>query len=144
MGFKMEPGKNGRLKYLILTILPAVLTMNLIGKLAGAGILPTSDLTGFLSMSLSLILMGTLGYFLILRKNHTLDFSDISVAEKDWQGNCRIIAAGRIRSRKKNLLGETLLLDEKGKVLLCVESNMENIGQFEQWLNSRNITEKEN
>ena len=139
MGFKMEPGKKGRLKYLILTLLPAYLVMSLLQRLAAQGVLPDNDLTGFLIMSSALVMMGTLGYFLIFRKNHIIEVSDISLAERDWQGKVRLIGVSKIRSWKKNLLGEILLLDENKNVLLCVESNMENRDLFLTWLDQHNF-----
>ena len=139
MGFKMEPGKKGRLKYLILTLLPAYLVMSLLQRLAAQGVLPANDLTGFLIMSSALVMMGTLGYFLIFRKNHIIEVSDISLAERDWQGKVRLIGVSKIRSWKRNLLGEILLLDENKNVLLCVESNMENRDLFLTWLDQHNF-----
>ena len=139
MGFKMEPGKKGRLKYLILTLLPAYLVMSLLQRLAAQGILPANDLTGFLIMSSALVMMGTLGYFLIFRKNHIIEVSDISLAERDWQGKVRLVGVSKIRSFRKNLLGEILLLDEHKNVLLCVESNMENRDLFLTWLDQHNF-----
>lgn len=139
MHFKMEPGKKGRIKYLILTLLPAYLIMNLLQRLAAIEILPANDLTGFLIMFSALVMMGTLGYFLIFRKNHTIEVSDISLAERDWQGKVRLIAVSKIRSSRKNLLGEILLLDENRNVLLCVESNMENRDLFLAWLEKHNF-----
>ena len=138
MGFQMEPGKKGRIRYLILTLLPAYLVMSLLRRLAAQEILPANDMTGFLIMSSALVMMGTLGYFLIFRKNHIIEVSDISLAERDWQGKVRVIGVSKIRSWKKNLLGEILLLDEKNKVLLCVESNMENLDLFLKWLDKHN------
>lgn len=145
MHFKMEPGKSGRLKYLILTLLPAYLVTKLIGRLAAIGILPDGQLTGFLTMTFSLTLMGILGYFLVFRKNHTIEVGDFSVAERDWRGACRVIPLGKIRKIKRNILNEILLKDENGKTLLCVESNMENMEQFEKWLTVHQFgqTEKE-
>ena len=139
MSFKMEPGKKGRLKYLILTLLPAYLVMSLLQRLAAHGILPANDLIGFLIMFSALVMMGTLGYFLIFRKNHTIEVSDISLAERDWQGKVRLIAVSKIRSSRKNLLGEILLLDENRNVLLCVESNMENRDLFLKWMDKHNF-----
>ena len=139
MGFKMEPGKKGRLKYLILTLLPAYLVMSLLQRLAAQGILPANDLTGFLIMSSALVMMGTLGYFLIFRKNHIIEVSDISLAERDWRGMVRLIGVSKIRSFRKNVLGEILLLDENKNVLLCVESNMENRDLFLAWLDKHNF-----
>ena len=139
MGFKMEPGKKGRIKYLILTLLPAYLVMNLLQRLAAQEILPANDFTGFLIMSSALVMMGTLGYFLIFRKNHIIEVSDISLAERDWQGKVKLIGISKIRGWKQNLLGEILLLDQNKKVLLCVESNMENLDLFRKWLEKHNF-----
>ena len=142
MGFQMEPGKKGRIKYLILTLLPAYLVMGLLQRLAAQEILPANDLTGFLIMSSALVMMGTLGYFLIFRKNHIIEVSDISLAERDWQGKVRLISVSKIRSVRKNLLGELLLLGDNKKVLLCVESNMENLDLFQKWLEKHNFNNK--
>ena len=139
MHFKMEPGKKGRIRYLILTLLPAYLVMSLLRRLAAQEILPANDMTGFLIMSSALVMMGTLGYFLIFRKNHIIEVSDISLAERDWQGRVRLVSVGKIRTWKKNLLGEILLLDEHNKVLLCVESNMENRDLFLKWMDKHNF-----
>ena len=141
MYFTMEPGKNGRLKYLALTILPAVLTTGVMNRLAASEIIPANDLTGFATMALSLVIMGGLGYFLILRKNHTIEVSDISIAEKDFQGKCRLVSLSKIRRWKKNVLGEILLLDGNDNVLLCVESNMERRDKLLAFLDSHEITE---
>ena len=139
MHFKMEPGKKGRIRYLILPLLPAYLVMSLLRRLAAQEILPANDMTGFLIMSSALVMMGTLGYFLIFRKNHIIEVSDISLAERDWQGRVRLVSVGKIRTWKKNLLGEILLLDEHNKVLLCVESNMENRDLFLKWMDKHNF-----
>ena len=141
MGFKMEPGKKGRLKYLILTLIPAYAVMSILRWMASQGLLPANDLTGFLIMFSALVLMGTLGYFLIFRKNHIIEVSGISLAERDWHGKVRLVAVSKIRSWKKNLLGEILLLDENKKVLLCVESNMENRDLFLAWLEKHNYNQ---
>ena len=142
MAFKMEPGKKGRLKYLILTLLPAYLVMSLLRRMAAQGMLPANDLTGFLIMSSALVMMGSLGYFLIFRKNHIIEVSDISLAERDWQGKVRLVGVSKIRSWKQNLLGEILLLDENKKVLFCVESNMENRDLFLTWLEKHNLIQE--
>ena len=141
MYFKLEPGKKGRLKYLAMTLLPAYALTKVAGRLASAGVLPASDLTGCVTMIISLALMSTLGYFLVLRKNHIIEVGELSVSEKDWQGKCRIIPIGKIRGMKRNILNEILLTDESGKVLLCVESNMENRDKLVSWLQERQINE---
>ena len=134
MHFKMEPGKKGRMKYLFLTLAPAYMVMSLLTRLASQNVLPATDLTGFLLMSTGLVMIAVPGYFLIFRKNHIVEVSDISLAERDWRGKVRLISVSKIRSVRKNLLGELLLLDENKNVLLCVESNMENRDLFLAWL----------
>ena len=143
MGFSMTPLKEGRLKYLLLALGPSFAISQVSLWLTERGVLPQTDLVGILVMLVSMGITFLLGYALVFRKNHIIEVSDLSVAEKDWQGKCRVIPRGRIRGYRRNWLKEILLLDEDGKTLLCVESNMENRGRFENWLASHHIPEKQ-
>ena len=140
--FVLTPNKQGRVKYLLLTLGPSFLISRISLALTQRGMLPATDLTGICVMLFSMAVTFTLGYFMILRKNHTVEVGSLSVAEKNWQGKCRVIPRGKIRAYRRNWLGETLLLEEGGKTLLCIESNMENLDRLMAWLDSYEIKEK--
>ena len=80
--------------------------------------------------------------FLIFKKNHHFEVSEKRIHVKEITGQAWDLPAHRIRRYRRNLLGELILLDEDGKRLLCVESNMSEIEEFQVWLERRGIEQR--
>ena len=138
--FTMSTRKQGRMKYLLLTIAPALLVTYLFTWLVSLGILPGGETFGLIYISISMGLMSVLGYYLIFLKNHALEITQREVHHKDWRGRTSVIPVSHFRGYRRNWLKEYILLDETGKTLFCVESNMENFDLFEQWIIEQKIT----
>ena len=138
--FVMQKQRQGELKYLLLTITPPLLAMLLLRWLADTGILPGGETARLIYLSLSMAGMLILGYPLILKKNHSIEVKDNLIIEYDWR-QCEVsrIKAAQIHSIKRNILNEIILLDGAGNRLLCIERNMCNFSQFENWLRLHNI-----
>ena len=138
-GFTMSTRKPGRMKYLLLTVFPPVAVIYLCTGLIELGILPVSEITRYFLLAVWAIMMGTLGYFLIFKKNHQLDINDNTITETDWR--CRVTQrpVSHVRSFRRNWLKEYILLDENGKRLVCIETNMENFDLFEQWIGNQHF-----
>ena len=132
--FTLLPQKSGRMIYLILTICPVTLLMQCTTWLIKLGILPTSKYLAFVYLTIPMLLMVTLGYFLIFRKNHKIEIQDDTITETNWLNKVRTISVHEIASVRRNILREISLLDADGKKLLCVEANMTNFDQFLHWL----------
>ena len=133
-GFTMSTRKPGRMKYLLLTVFPPVAVIYLCTGLIELGILPVSEITRYFLLAVWAIMMGTLGYFLIFKKNHQLDINDNTITETDWRCRVTQIPVSHVRSFRRNWLKEYILLDENGKRLVCIETNMENFDLFQQWI----------
>ena len=134
--FQMITQKRGRMKYLLITIYVPLLFMILLSLLMKRGILPKTPIVFYLSMAAITVL----GYFLIFKKNHSIQIQDNTITETDWlQKNTREIKAAQVCCFRRNFLGEFILLDTNGKKLLCVEKNMSNFDLFQQWLEQHNI-----
>lgn len=138
--FTMSALKRGRIKYLLLTIAPALLVMYLFSWLVSIGILPGGETFGLIYTCISMGIMSVLGYFLIFLKNHALEIKEKEIHHKDWRGQTSVIPVSRIRGYRRNWLKEYILFDEAGKQLFCVESNMENYDLFEQWIQDNALT----
>ena len=140
--FTMSPMRQGRMKYLILTVFSSVLVSYGWLWLTEIGVLPKNRVTATLGMILQVSLLCVLGFFLILRKNHSLEVQEHCILHTDWRRRAAsTIQTNQIRSFRRNLMGELLLLDENGKVLICVEPNMSNHDLFLQWLQNHHINE---
>ena len=133
-GFTMSTRKPGRMKYRLLTVFPPIAVIYLCTGLIELGILPVSEITRYFLLAFWAIMMGTLGYFLIFKKNHQLDINDNTITETDWRCRVTQIPVSHVRSFRRNWLKEYILLDENGKRLVCIETNMENFDLFEQWI----------
>ena len=138
-GFTMSTRKPGRMKYLLLTVFPPVAVIYLCIGLIELGILPVSEITRYFLLAVWAIMMGTLGYFLIFKKNHQLDINDNTITETDWRCRVTQIPVSHVRSFRRNWLKEYILLDENGKRLVCIETNMENFDLFEQWIGNQHF-----
>ena len=138
--FSMQTQKQGRMKYLLLTMCPALVLMYLFQNLTALGILPSGSTWGLIYTSIPMAVMLLIGYFLIFRKNHQVNVDNNTIVEINWQRkeSCRIRST-QIDSVRTNALKEIILLDKDGNKLLCVESNMTNRDRFEQWLAAHNI-----
>ena len=134
--FQMITQKRGRMKYLLITIYVPLLFMILLSLLMKRGIFPKTPIVFYLSMAAITVL----GYFLIFKKNHSIQIQDNTITETDWlRKNTQEIKAAQVCCFRRNFLGEIILLDKNGKKLLCVEKNMSNFDLFQQWLEQHNI-----
>ena len=141
--FLMRPQKAGRMKYLLLTIFPPIGLMYLVMNLMQNGLIPQSKALGMFSIYGSMAIMMVISYFLIWKKNHTIEVKDNTLTEKSWRGNIAAkVKSSQIAAFRRNLLDEIVLVDADSKKLLCVESNMTNRDRFEQWLTAHNIESK--
>ena len=141
--FLMRPQKAGRMKYLLLTMFPPIGLMYLVMNLMQNGLIPQSKAMGMFSIYGSMAIMMVISYFLIWKKNHTIEVKDNTLTEKSWRGNIAAkVKSSQIAAFRRNLLDEIVLVDADSKKLLCVESNMTNRDRFEQWLAAHNIESK--
>ena len=138
--FSMHPQKSGRMKYLLLTLVPPLLLMESFRRLIISGIIPDSVIIRNILLYAPLSIMAVLAYYLIFRKNHSIDVKNNTITEINWLGKkSNPIKTDQIHSYRKNVLIEIILLDENGSKLLCVEQNMSNFDCFEKWLKGHNI-----
>ena len=123
--FTMKPQLRGQMKYAILCLLPSIVFALLKQPLIAA------------------LVFFSLGAYCALSKKHTVVVFSESITNKDYRGRflCKI-PLELICYAKRNFLDEIILLDDEGKQLLCVESNMTNRERFEQWLTAHNIESK--
>ncbi len=142
MEFTMEPGKHGRLRYLVMTLFPAWLFQRMTNRLVSAGVLPNTGAVGFFSMALALGMMWGLGYHLILRKNHVIEVGPMTMGERDWRGKFRMIPLRQVAYWRTNLLGEILLVDDHNRILLRVEGHLENRERFLEYLRTQGVEQK--
>ena len=99
-GFTMSTRKPGRMKYLLLTVFPPVAVIYLCTGLIELGILPVSEITRYFLLAFWAIMMGTLGYFLIFKKNHQLDINDNTITETDWRCRVTQIPVSHVRTQQ--------------------------------------------
>lgn len=132
--------KQGRTKYLLLTLVPPLTLMYLLQYLMQCNILPNSSVWRLIYICVAMLTMGFLGYYMIFRKNHQIDINGKTIIETDFRGkqSC-CITISQISSVRRNFLNELILLDKGGKKLLSVESNMTNYDQFKDWLSNHDI-----
>ena len=141
--FLMHPQKAGRMKYLLLTMFPPIGLMYLVMNLMQNGLIPQSKALGMFSIYGSMAIMMVISYFLIWKKNHTIEVKDNTLTEKTWRGELSAkVKTAQIAEYRRNFLGEIVLMDADGKKLLCIESNMTNRDRFEQWLTAHHIESK--
>ena len=141
--FDMRYRKEGQLKYLALTFLPPIAVLSLCYVLALKGLIPESQLLANLIIFIPLGSIVVVGYFTILKKQHSIEVKDNTLTEKNWRGNVITkIKTVQIACYRTNFLGEIILLGKNGTKLLCIESSMTNRDRFEQWLASHNIESK--
>ena len=119
---------------LMMTICPATLLMQCITWLIEFDIIPTSKFLAVVYLAIPLILMMTLGYFLIFRENHKVEVCDNVITETTWLNNTNTIHVHQIASVRRDLLQHVILLDASGNKLLGVEPSMTNFVQFLRWL----------
>ena len=140
MEITMYPQKAGRIKYLLLTMAPALALMYLLQFLVQCDFLPKGRSWAFVYTVIPMALMLIIGYFLIFRKNHSIHIQGDTLIETDWlRKEAAPIKASQIHSFRKNILNEIVLLDVHGAKLICIESNMTNYAQFERWLHDHQI-----
>ena len=141
--FLMRPQKAGRMKYLLLTMFPPIGLMYLVMNLMQNGLIPQSKALGMFSIYSSMAIMMVISYFLIWKKNHTIEVKDNTLTEKTWRGELSAkVKTVQIAEYRRNFLGEIVLVDADGKKLLCIESNMTNRDRFVQWLAAHHIESK--
>ena len=143
--FVMRSQKQGRMKYLLLTMVPPIALMYLVSKLLDCCIKLNSVVVDIVLIFLPMTFMMILGYFLIFRKNHQVEVKDNQIIETNWRQHeiCRF-KVSQIHSVKRNFLNEIIIVDKNGNRILCVESNMSNFQQFEHWLQEHNIELRRN
>lgn len=139
--FTMSPQRAGRMKYLLLTLACPILLSYILRGLVQYGIIPRFGALPIIHSILISVPTLVGGYFLIFQKLHVLEVQESGITNKDWRGKTFTVQTNQIRSWRRNLLAEIFLLDENGKVLLCVESNMSNFDLFQQWLQEHHINE---
>ena len=138
--FVMHAQKQGRMKYLLLTLIPPIFLLYLFSRFLHLGVQSENNFIIHLCTYLPILGMMILGYFLIFKKNHRIEVRDNKIIEYNWRQKeiCRINVS-QIYSYRRNWLSELVLMDANGNRLLCVESNMSNFHNFEQWLEIHNI-----
>jgi hypothetical protein len=132
--FTLLPTKSDKMVNLLMTVSPPTLLMQGIIWLIELGILPTSKLLAFVYLAIPMILMMTLGYFLVFRKNHRIEVCDDVITETTWLNKTNNIHVHDIASVRRGLLQNVYLLDASGRKILCVEPHMTNFVQFLRWL----------
>ena len=132
--FTLLPTKSGKMASLLMTICPATLLMQCITWLIDFDLIPTSKFLAVVYLAVPLILMMTLGYFLIFRENHKVGVCDDVITETSWVNKINRIHVHQIASVRRGLLRNVILLDESGHKLLCIEPSMTNFVQFLRWL----------
>ena len=140
--FTMTPQRRGRMRYLLLTIVPPTAAMEAVLFLMQNGLIPRIKALGLTSVYGSMAAMLVLGYFLIFRKNHTLTFRPNGIEETSWRRIQTTHSIRQIRYYRRNLLGEYILTDSDGKTLFWVEPNMTNRDRFLDWLAAHHIESK--
>lgn len=136
--FTLLPTKSGKMGDLLLTICPVVFLMQGITWLIELTILPTSKFLAFVYLAIPMILMMTLGYFLVFRTNHKIEVCDNIITETTWLRKTNTIHAYDIASVRRGLLQTITIFDAEGKTLLSVEPSMTNFVQFLRWLEQQN------
>ena len=134
----MSPQQAGRIKYLLLVLIPTLAYTEAVNVLCSAVpfLAPVRVWLGMIGMT---AIAFSLGYFLIFKKNHHFEVSEKRIHVKEITGQAWDLPAHRICRYRRNLLGELVLFDEDGKRLLTVESNMTEFEKFQVWLERRGI-----
>ena len=134
----MGPQKAGRMKYLLLTLIPPVLYAKGVELLCQKlpQLAPLGPWLGMIGLS---VIALSLGYVLIFKKNHQFEVSEKNIHIKEMFGQAWDLPARRIHHYRRNLLGELVLFDEDNKRLLTAESNMTGFDEFKDWLERHGI-----
>jgi hypothetical protein len=140
--FSMAPLRQGRLRYLLLVLLPALLLQSLLSLLVDTGILPNDFLTALVVFLVAMAWIIIAGVRLIFRKNHNYVIADNTINVTEFTGKTRTVSIRDVASYKRNWLGELVLKDSEGKTLLTAEANMENFDLFKEYLALSGITEE--
>ena len=137
----MGPQKAGRMKYLLLTLIPPLLYTKGVELLCQKipQLAPLGPWLGMIGLS---VIAFSLGYVLIFKKNHQFEVSEKNIHIKEMFGQEWDLPAHRIHHYRRNLLGELVLFDEDNKRLLTAESNMTGFDEFEDWLERHGIERK--
>ena len=141
--FDMNVQKQGRMKYLLITMFPPLAVMYLPMLLMQNGLIPLNRILGLSVFYGSMAGMMVISYFTIWRKNHIIEVRDNTLREKSWRGSViTTVKTSQIAAFHRNFLGEIILLDKENRRLLCIESNMTNHDRFLNWLAAHNIESK--
>ena len=139
----MNVQKQGRMKYLLITMVPPLAVMYLPMLLMQNGLIPPNRILGLSVFYGSMAGMMVISYFTIWRKNHIIEVLDNTLREKSWRGPViTTVKTSQIAAFRRNFLGEIILLDKENRRLLCIESNMTNHDRFLNWLAAHNIDSK--
>ncbi len=137
--FKMRTVQSGRIRYFLLTLIPPLAGTYLITLLMEIGIIPRFRLLVSLLTFLPIFGIMITGYFFVFNKNHVLRIDGEYIERINWHGKSTTYNINQIHSYRKNLIGETVLLDEDGKKLFAIETNMTNQDIFMAWLDKNDI-----
>ena len=141
--FNMNVQKQGRMKYLLITMVPPLAVMYLPMLLMQNGLIPPNRILGLSVFYGSMAGMMVISYFMIWKKNHIIEVRDNTLTEKSWRGPViTTVKTSQIAAFRRNFLGEIILLDKENRRLLCIESNMTNRDRFLEWLAAHNIESK--
>lgn len=137
--FTLQSARSGRIRYILLAMVPPLLLIFLLQELMNDGVIPGGAWEWLYSLG-SLGLMALLVYLLLLKKRHRIEIEGDTVTEISWRGKeiCRFHAS-RIGSYRRNALKELILLDKNGKRLLKAEANMKNFDRLLKWLEKQDI-----
>ena len=137
----MGPQKAGRMKYLLLTLIPPTLYIKGVSLLCQK-VPQLASLGQWLGMIGFSVIAFSLSYVLIFKKNHQFEVSEKNIHIKEMFGQAWDLPACRIHHYRRNLLGELVLFDEDNKRLLTAESNMTGFDEFKDWLERHGIERK--
>ena len=124
--YVVKPMPGGRLKYMLLTLAPPLVVMYLLRYLIDGGVIPNGNGRAPLLLLIPLAFIWILSNRFIFQKNHSIAVFAHHMVETNMRGKEREILFTQIHSVKTNVLGEVVAKDVNGKILLCIEDNMEN------------------
>lgn len=135
----MLPSRSGRIRYILLAMVPPLVLVFLLQELMKDGVIPGGAWEWLYCLG-CLALMALLLYFLLLKKRHKIQIEGNTLTEISWLGKeiCTFPVT-RIGSYRRNGLKELILLDKNGKRLVKIEANMTNFDRFRKWLEKNDI-----
>ena len=141
--YVVSPLPGGRFKNLLLTLAPPLVLMYLLRYLIDGGVIPNTNGMASLLLLIPLAFIWLLSDRLIYRKNHTIAVFAQYMIDTNNRKKERRIDFNQVCSVKTNFLGEIVVKDAHGKILLYIEENMENRERLVNRLRSLVQYEKE-